>query len=194
MSERLGFDVGIEGAEETIRTLNTVTSDVTRVTSLVGSADYALTNWQTTAKEFDIGSFIRSLIATITLMQSLVMVTKMATVSQEALNAAQGQAQLTQLANVAGATALPAASSAAAAGSAAAGGLSLTSVLGPIGVILALSLSMYTIVKSIQKQNDEIAEQMHKEAEERAVNRSIYEEAFESVEKRRREKFRSVIP
>lgn len=183
MSERIGFHVEIEGAEEAIDSLNTMLGDVTRVTSLVGSADYAFMSWQRTTEEFDIVSFTRSLIATITLMRSLIAVTKMATVSQQALTAAQGQTQLTQWVG-----------GAAAAGASAAGGGSLLSLLGPIGIILALSLSVFTIVQAMDKKYYAMVELLRKDVEERRLNRALYEDALATVEGRRREKYRSVIP
>lgn len=169
MSEHIGFDVGIEGAEETINSLNTIQSNLMKVTSLIGTADYAFTGWSRVAEEFNIENFLRAIVATITLMQTLIALTQAATIAQHQLNAAQAMGGLV-------------------------GGAGLAGPLAIIGLVLSVSLATYGVVKQIQQDNARLAELRHEEAVARAYNREMYEAAKESVDERIREKYRSVVP
>lgn len=63
-------------------------TDVSKGIGLVSSLDYTLMAWQRTAESADIMGFMRATLSTINLIRQLISVTELATIAQQAYNAA----------------------------------------------------------------------------------------------------------
>lgn len=247
MSERLGFSVDIEGAEETIAVMNTMVTQVNTVVTLVdrasettelfeevraasdetlkhvadtaeettrklgrvreslgmtdlkeftrdasmllgtlASVDYLWMSWTRAAERFDIRTFISTLLSTISFIRRLTTLIELATAKQKALNVAQAAGGVTGM------------------GTSAAGLTGITSMIGPIGMAIAIlttiSLGIYSVVSDIQRQNALLAAEIRKERESRETRRLLIEKfsgepiSNEEWERRRRESYRSVVP
>lgn len=84
----IGYEVSLEGAEESVEQVTGLLTDVSKGIGLVSSFDYTLMAWQRTAERADIMGFMRATLSTINLLRQLIRATELATIAQTAYNAA----------------------------------------------------------------------------------------------------------
>ena len=82
------YKIDIEGVEPTLEGLNTILGQTSRAIGLVSTLDYTFMSFQQVANNFNILSFTRAVIATISLIRQLIGVLKAAEAAQIALNIA----------------------------------------------------------------------------------------------------------
>lgn len=82
------YRVSMEGAEEASADVSNLLSSTSRAIGVVTSLDYTFMSFKRTAEDFNIINFTRTVLSTISLIQSLIGITKAAELAQTAYNIA----------------------------------------------------------------------------------------------------------
>lgn len=165
------YKVSVEGAEESMAELQGVLSNVSRGIGLVAQLDYVMVSWERLAERADMMGFLRVTLSTISIMRTLIILTKQAEAAQWAYNAALAV----------GKTLSPWGWTALAAATATAGGYYYYATLPKGG-------------KEESERERLLAEALEELRKRETATSATEKIDWEELERRRREEYRGVVP